>query len=743
LLPEWYSLRYSQPQGCDYGLVSFQVGRGSFRISRRLRRFELILIFLWDWVMKMFGARSRGVQARKKGTLTVPNRRTSRILSAVAVAVMCSAASSAFAQNCTSTQTGAAALNLQNLALPAGAAGAAIAGAIGNVNTAFLTQQGSAFVSAPPNPVPDQPGGGVWARAVGGQVNVNSTSNSTAVVTTASAGVINNTATTCNNSQHESFAGVQVGADIARLNWNGWNVHLGTTAGYLGAKSNDNNGFSDTFQVPFLGTYLVATKGRFFADLMVREEFYNVNVNNTPLNYFNQPVGAHGYSISTSAGYNFDVGKGWFIEPSAGFIYSNTSVDTFNNAAPLPVAIPGSISTNNVISELGRASVRVGKTIETPNIIWQPFGSASVFHEFAGNVVTNYTSLPNSGIITGPVPPGGAATFTQQTVTSRIGTYGQYSLGLAAQVVNSGWLGFVRVDYRDGSNINGWAGNAGLRYQFTPEMIASAMPTKALKAPTAFIAPTNWTGFYIGGFAGVADGRSGIGFVGADPTTSGAKPWVFGALGGLELGYNRQFSNNWVIGVEGDVGGANIHGGGTAGSSDGMNPLILPAGTFNGQSFSPALFTIQDKTNWMATATARVGYAYGRTLYYVKGGAAFEDSSLSAACIYGPTGASGGSIACLTPGRVNPPAGPITGVGGFSTPSLTRVGWTLGFGTEFDLGRNWSAKTEYDYISFGQKQTGLASDGTTILSNNSSYISQVKVGVNYKFGPSSTVVAKY
>ena len=36
----------------------------------------------------------------------------------------------------------------------------------------------------------------------------------------------------------------------------------------------------------------------------------------------------------------------------------------------------------------------------------------------------------------------------------------------------------------------------------------------------------------------------------------------------------------------------------------------------------------------MATATARVGYSWGRTLFYVKGGAAFEDSSATVNCIY-------------------------------------------------------------------------------------------------------------
>jgi outer membrane autotransporter protein len=667
-----------------------------------------------------FFAQSRAVQGK--------------VLAGTAFAVLLAASSGAFAQapppppavptpNCTTTQSGTFISNVGNLAVPSGGASAAIAAAVTSANSVFLTQQGSAFVSAPSNPAPNQPGGGVWARAVGGEANVTSTSNSVAATT--GAGVSNTATTGCANSQHESFAGVQVGADIARLNWDGWNVHLGTTAGYLGSKESDNNGFNNTIQVPFFGTYLVATKGRFFADLMVREDFYNIALNNTGINFFNQPTGAHGYSISTSAGYNFDLGQGWFVEPSGGFIYSRTSVDNFINPGTAAINIPGLISTNDIESELGRLSVRVGKAIETPNVTWLPFASASVFHEFAGNVVSTYTSLPNSAFFGGGGIP---VTFTQTTSTSRIGTYGQYSLGVAGQIVNTGWLGFARVDYRNGDNINGWTGNAGIRYQFTPELIAAVMPVKVKAPPRPFIGPTNWTGFYVGGFAGAAAGRTDIGFVGAPPPIAGERPWVVGGLGGIELGYNYQFPNNWVLGVEGDVAAANVHGGRTAGGADGLTPATFFLGT---TGFSPQVMTIADKTNWMATATARVGYAWNRTLFYVKGGAAFEDSSTTVACIYGPTGKNVGS-SCLNQALV------VTG--GFSTPSYTRVGWTLGYGTEFDLGKNWSAKAEYDYLSFG-RHTALATDGTTLLTDKS-YISQVKIGVNYKFTP-GVVVAKY
>ena len=660
----------------------------------------------------------------------ISKSRSRGIFLAVAFVMACSASSGVFAQpapptgtsNCSYTNTGTS--NGFLVLGGAGAAAASLAGTIGNVNTAFLTQQGSAFVSAPANPAPDQPGGGVWARAIGGEVTTNTTSTGSltfaAVPPNTLPGPTGSTSN-CANRTSQNFAGVQVGADIARLNWNGWNVHLGTTVGYLGANSTDNNGFSNSYQVPFLGTYLVATKGRFFADVLVREEFYNTTLTNPNLGFGNFPVGAHGYSISTSAGYNFDLGHDWFIEPSAGFIYSRTSVDSFT--------VPGSsfstgtngivftASTADVVSEIGRATVRVGKTFVTPTLVWQPFFAASVFREFAGNVNSTVSTFPGTTFV-GATPVNAIG----QISTTRIGTYGQYSLGISAQVVNTGWLGFVRVDYREGSNLQGWTGNAGVRYQFTPEMIAAVMPTKALKAPASYIPATNWTGFYVGGVVGVAYGRTEISYPSSDPGVAGSKPWVFGPLGGGEIGYNRQLSNNWVVGVEGDITAANVHGARTAGntSAASMDP------------FYSAVFTAQDKTNWMGTATARVGYALGRTLFYVKAGGAFEDSTVATVCRQPPAITTSG-----TPVPCTNEADNVTN--GFQTSS-TRVGWTAGFGTEFDLGQNWSAKTEWDFLSFG-RHTAVATDGTSIVSDKS-YLSQVKVGLNYRFAPTA-VVAKY
>src|SRR5215213_6664131 len=92
----------------------------------------------------------------------------SHVLAGIVLAVAVSTGSAAFAQ-CVGTVTGPGAGPPANfgpqfnaIAQAGGAASGAFASAMGNMSTAFLSQQGSAFVSAPQDPKPDQPGGGVW-----------------------------------------------------------------------------------------------------------------------------------------------------------------------------------------------------------------------------------------------------------------------------------------------------------------------------------------------------------------------------------------------------------------------------------------------------------------------------------------------------------------------------------------------------------------------------------------------------
>src|SRR5262249_10912417 len=138
--------------------------------------------------------------------------------------------------------------------------------------------------------------------------------------------------------------------------------------------------------------------------------------------------------------------------------------------------------------------------------------------------------------------------LSAQMSTNNIGTYGQYSLGVSGQVKNTGWLGFARVDYREGPEMHGLSATGGICHQFTPTETASALPVKA-KAPVD--QAVNWTGWYAGLIGGATEfGRASMEF----PGVSTAQMRPSGWLGGGTLGYNYQ-AGKWVYGLEGDIAG--------------------------------------------------------------------------------------------------------------------------------------------------------------------------------------------
>jgi len=643
--------------------------------------------------------------------------RKSALLGSSALVVALMTSSGAFAQACNDFNTSIG--NLSAFGGFAAAASSSITSSVANINTAFLTQQGSAFVANPGGAAPDTQGGGVWARGVAGEVNVKSASTSSVTFAAPGAGVLENGTVNCASKGHQEFGGVQVGADIARLNWFGWNVNFGSTAGVLESRNKERlstPGIASlprtNFEVPFAGTYVVVTRGGFFADLTVRAEFYNIELDNPGANFFNQPFTARGVSVLASTGYQFQLQNNWFIEPSAGFIWSRTKVDSFSAIGLTPgQEFSGTIGVNDIDSQLGRASIRVGTSFQAGNVALQPFVSASVFHEFAGDVQSTFQTCPGCVFLN-----VGAASFPAsinvQTDTSRIGTYGQFSAGVAGQVLNTGWVGFVRGDYRTGDNIEGWTANAGLRYNFLPEALAPAPGIFKGPAPAlAVAAPVNWTGFYVGGFIGADRGTSRVTF--DDFTTT--RPHTGGFLGGGQAGYNWQFGR-YVFGLEGDIGAANIHGAQTCGNKTGLIGGV-PA------TFSPFFLTCENSMDWVATVTGRLGVTWDRALVYVKGGVAFTEVDTNVGCIAGANNTPAFIRGCTNP------AGFFTN--GFSA-SDDRIGGTVGIRSEFMLNANWSAKTELDYTAFG-KETVRADDGTLMRVSNS--LVEVKVGVNYHFTP--------
>jgi opacity protein-like surface antigen len=578
----------------------------------------------------------------------------------------------------------------------------ALVTSINTANTAFLTQS-SAFVGSPANPQPDQEGGGVWARGVGGHLST-STTSTTGNINFGGPVAAN---ITCDTRTREDFAGVQIGTDFARLNLNGWNLHLGSTVGYLGANTQDgtppglNPGpptFRDNLQIPFVGAYAAASYGGFLIDGQVRGDFFENQVSDDNHGLSGQHFNARGTSLTGNVAYNQNFANGWFVEPSAGIVWSRTNVDQLNvpgtmvlasGPGPSGVLIPPWLLTvNDIESTLGRLSVRVGTAVTSGNVVWQPFASASVFHDFQGGAVGSLTT--NFSSVGVPLP-----TLHSDVSTTSLGTYGQFGVGVAARVVDTGWVGYLRGDYRTGDSIEGWSVNGGVRYQFAPDptaggrtpMIAKAPAYKAPPAQAAYI----WTGFYVGAYLGADWGNTNWTF--ADG--SSIDPHFAGLLGGGEIGYNYQ-TGKWVFGVEGDLGATNARG---------VQPC--PSGFF---------YNCEINIAWLSTATARIGYAYwDRLLAYVKAGAVVAQDRAQSVCDTGsrPTVAYVVLVGCPSDGD-----------------SKTRAGWTVGWGTEFGLTQNVSVKTELMYFDLGSDRYSIVSAPVDIQRNG--FISTV--GLHYRFG---------
>src|SRR5262245_23923943 len=131
--------------------------------------------------------------------------RKSALLGSSALVVALMTSSGAWAQNCVSAPFATG--GLANLGGFAAGVASSVAGSIGNVNTAFLTQQGSAFVANPGGALPDTQGGGVWVRGVGGQVDVTSTSTTNVSLVTPGIPFAESGAITCASKVREDFAG--------------------------------------------------------------------------------------------------------------------------------------------------------------------------------------------------------------------------------------------------------------------------------------------------------------------------------------------------------------------------------------------------------------------------------------------------------------------------------------------------------------------------------------------------------
>ena len=202
-------------------------------------------------------------------------------------------------------------------------------------------------------------------------------------------------------------------------------------------------------------------------------------------------------------------------------------------------------------------------------------------------------------------------------------------------------------------------------------------PAPVYKAPPMMQA-TTWTGCYIGGNGGGAWAQKSFTFDGAGEGSHTAS----GAVAGGQVGCDYQFSNSFVIGIQGMFDWADLTG-----------SNVLPgAPTETWGTRVKSFSTVDGRLGFLATPTA---------MLYVKGGVAWVNEDFT-----------------FTNGTS-------------TTASDTLTGADLGVGLDWMFAPNWDVFVEYDHMFFDSKDINFPGPFTENISQK---VDKVQAGVNFRFG---------
>lgn len=266
---------------------------------------------------------------------------------------------------------------------------------------------------------------------------------------------------------------------------------------------------------------------------------------------------------------------------------------------------------------------------------------------------------------------------------------------------------------------------------FLPVLVAASLPliagvTAPASAEPAPVPFYNWSGFYVGINAGAGGGPvSPINNLNGLPENN--SPGLLyvdqqhhrmgGGFVGGQAGYNHQFNNNFVVGIESDLQWSNI----AAIRGD------TTRGDYNINTGNPTGGLDQSETrvqqNWFGTTRLRAGYTFAdRFLAYVTGGIAYSNFSI---------GNSG------TRTQTYPANDLIEYNAG--TASTTRIGWVAGAGFELGITSRVSLKSEYLYTGYSGIAAPYFDQGsstphitTGTYSSRDLGIHLVRAGLNYR-----------
>ena len=200
-------------------------------------------------------------------------------------------------------------------------------------------------------------------------------------------------------------------------------------------------------------------------------------------------------------------------------------------------------------------------------------------------------------------------------------------------------------------------------------------------APMAEVAQYNWSGFYVGGQAGVAFNRDSGAFS-SDSAFAGANDdGETGFIGGGHVGYDYQFSNNFVLGAVADLNYID------ANADSGFALDAFGGGTSG--------FGVENEINFVGTVRAKAGYAMDRFMVYATGGLAYADID---------SNVRGG----------NAFNSPTASYAVSSSTDSDDVGYAVGAGFDVLATQNVSFGLEYLYTDLGETKTTVDFDNVAI-----------------------------
>jgi outer membrane immunogenic protein len=286
-------------------------------------------------------------------------------------------------------------------------------------------------------------------------------------------------------------------------------------------------------------------------------------------------------------------------------------------------------------------------------------------------------------------------------------------------------------------------------------------------APAPVVEPFSWTGFYIGGNLGGtwSNYRFGNFFEDVDviqqadeffgPAASGANTSLIdgnssgefgfaaflfpgtgpegslfdvgssdGFTGGGQLGFNYQFGQHFLIGLEGDFNRTATSRSQTFLGTD----TTFFGGTTSGGLVPIGEFTVTDVTairraeqDWNASARARLGWVNGHVLLYVTGGAAWTQINVFAndsarTEFFEPTFLGSPDTNAVS----QFPIFGTSSLGAISNSNFSKVddvvlGWTVGGGGEWAITDTVSVGVEYRHSDFGDHTYHFADHGGPIF----------------------------